>query len=531
MADVVLTGGRVVDGTGAPARTADVVVADGRITEVAPPGRAAATGERVDVTGLAVAPGFIDMHAHSDLAVLADPEHLAKTLQGVTLEVLGQDGLSYAPVTDATLPQLRRQLAGWNGTPGIDHDWRTVGGYLDRIDAGAAVNAAYLVPHGTVRMAVMGGDERPAGPAELDAMRAAVAQGMAEGAVGLSAGLTYTPGMYAGDDEIVELLAPVRAAGGYYCPHHRNYGVRLMESYRACLDIARRAGTPLHLAHCHVNFPMNRGRAPEVLAMIDAAVRDDGLDVSLDTYPYLAAATYLGALLPSRAQAGGTAATLERLRDPAERAAILHEVEVTGSDGNQGVPVDWSVVVITGVGDPALDWAVGASVRDLADRTGRAPGDVFADLLVDDAMATGCLLHVGDEDNVRTIMRHPAHTGGSDGILAGARPHPRGWGTFARYLGTYVRELGVLGLEECVAHLTSGPARRLGLTDRGVIRPGAAADITVFDPATVAAGATYDEPRRPPEGIPHVLVNGRFTVRDGRRTDALPGRSVRPRRA
>ncbi|WP_159944167.1 N-acyl-D-amino-acid deacylase family protein [Nocardiopsis sp. FR6] len=528
--ETVLTGGRVIDGSGGPSRRADLVLRDGRVSHILPPGSARTTGAVVDVDGLAVAPGFVDMHSHSDLAVLADPAHEAKTLQGVTLEVLGQDGLGYAPVTDDTVGELRTQLAGWNGTPDLDHSWRTVGEYLDRVDAGAPVNVAVLVPHGNVRMAVLGGRDRPPTPGELDRMRRIVARGMADGAHGLSTGLTYTPGMYATDDEIVALLEPVRAAGGYYCPHHRNYGSRVVESYQECLEVARRAHVALHLAHCHVNFPRNRGRAPEVLDAIDEATVRYGLDVTLDSYPYQASATYLGAPLPSWAQAGGTAATLERLRDPAVRARVLREIEVEGTDGNHGVPMDWSAIVVTGVADPALSWAVGSSIADLAKERGGEPGELYADLLVDDELRSGCLLRVGNEENIRTIMRHSAHTGGSDGILAGDRPHPRGWGTFPRYLGHYVRELGVLTLEECVRHLTSRPARRLGLSDRGVIQAGAVADLVVFDPDTVADRATYDEPRLAPEGIHHVLLNGEFTVRDGRRTDRLPGRSLRRNR-
>ncbi|MFW6638594.1 N-acyl-D-amino-acid deacylase family protein [Nocardiopsis algeriensis] len=536
--ETVLTGGLVADGSGAPARPADVVLRGPRITHVVPTGdgrSAAGTGggrpaDVVDVTGLVVAPGFIDMHSHSDLAVLADPAHEAKVLQGVTLEVVGQDGLGHAPVTDTTEEELRVRLAGWNGTPDLDTSWRTVGEYLDRVDRGAPVNVASLVPHGNVRMAVLGDDDRPPAEAELDRMREMIARGMAEGAQGLSTGLTYTPGMYATDDEIVELLRPVHAAGGYYCPHHRNYGSRVVESYQECLDIARRAQVSLHLAHCHVNFPQNRGRAPEVLDAIDEATVRHGLDVTLDSYPYTASATYLAAPLPSWAQAGGAAATLERLRDPATRARILREIEHEGTDGNHGIPMDWSSIVVTGTADPALGWAVGSSVADLAARRGREPGDLYADLLVADELRSGCLLQVGNEDNIRTIMRHSSHTAGSDGILAGDKPHPRGWGTFPRYLGHYVRELGVLTLEECVRHLTSRPARRLGLTDRGLLHAGATADLVVFDPDTVAARATYDEPRRTPVGIEHVLVSGEFTVRGGRRTDRLPGRSVRRNR-
>ncbi|WP_017613006.1 N-acyl-D-amino-acid deacylase family protein [Nocardiopsis salina] len=526
--ETVFTGGLVVDGTGAPARHADLVLRDGRIAHVAAPGRTETSGRSVvDVTGLVVAPGFIDMHAHSDLAVLADPDHSAKVAQGVTLEVLGQDGLAYAPVTDATSAELFERLAGWNGSPDLDRDWRGIGEYLDRIDEGAAVNAAVLVPHGNVRAAVVGNEDRPPNRRELDRMRDMVCRGMSDGAHGLSSGLTYTPGMYATDDEIVALLAPVREAGGYYCPHHRNYGSRVVESYQECLDVARNAQVPLHLAHCHVNFRQNRGRAPEVLDAVDEATVRYGLDVTLDSYPYGPSATYLGAPLPSWAQAGGTEMTLERLRDPAVRARILHEIEVEGTDGNHGVPLDWRTIVVTGVTDPALSWTVGSSIADLTQGDGRSPGELYADLLVADRLRSGCLLDVGNEENIRTIMQHGAHTGGSDGILVGARPHPRGWGTFPRYLGHYVRELGILTLEECVRHLTSRPAARLGLSGRGTVQSGAIADLVVFDPDTVAARATFADPRRTPVGIEHVLIGGEFTLRDGRRTGSLPGRSVR----
>ncbi|MET9878664.1 D-aminoacylase [Actinacidiphila glaucinigra] len=514
--DLAIRGATIVDGTGeTPAYRADVRIEDGRITEI---GTVRGARRTLDARGLALAPGFIDMHAHSDLALLTDPAHEAKAAQGVTLEVLGQDGLSYAPVDDRTLGTLRSQLAGWNGDPeGLVYDWRSVGEYLDRLDRGIAVNAAYLVPQGTVRMLAVGWEDRPATPAELDRMRRLVAEGLAQGAVGMSSGLTYTPGMYASDAELTELCRVVAAHGGYYCPHHRSYGAGALEAYAEMIAVTREAGCALHLAHATMNFGVNAGRAPELLALLDEALAA-GADITLDTYPYLPGCTTLAATLPSWATEGGPEAALARLRDDAQAERIRHAMEVEGSDGCHGVPVEWRTLEVSGVREPALAGHVGRRLPDFA--TARR-------LLLEDRLGTTVLQHVGDEENVRAIMRHRVHTGGSDGLLVGDKPHPRAYGTFPHYLGRYVRELGVLGLEECVAHLTGRPAARLGLSDRGLVREGHRADLVLFDPGTVAAGATYEAPRTPPTGIPHVLVDGRFVIEDGRRTDVLAGRSVR----
>ncbi|WP_030693204.1 amidohydrolase family protein [Streptomyces globisporus] len=526
MMDLVFRDAEVVDGSGGDSYRADVGIEDGRIVSIVKEAAAAGcqrpTARRVlDAEGLALAPGFIDMHAHSDLALLRDPDHSAKAAQGVTLEVLGQDGLSYAPVDDRTLAEVRRAIAGWNGgAPGdttVDFDWRTVGEYLDRLDAGIAVNAAYLIPQGTVRMYAMGWEDRPATATELDRMRRLVAEGMEQGAVGMSSGLTYTPGMYAPDSELTELCRVVAEYGGYYCPHHRSYGAGALRAYEEMVTLTREAGCALHLAHATMNFDVNEGRAPELLALLDGAL-DAGADISLDTYPYTPGSTTLLALLPSWAGEGGPDATLERLRDAATAERIRHHLEELGSDGCHGVPVDWHTIEIAGVSDPALAGRVGSRVDDW--RTARR-------LLVDDRLGTTILQHVGHEENVRTIMRHRVHTGGSDGILHGLKPHPRAYGTFPEYLGRYVRELGVLSLEECVAHLTSRPAARLRLPDRGLVREGYVADLVLFDPTTVASGATYETPRTLPVGIPHVLIDGRFVMEDGKRTDVLAGRSIR----
>jgi len=523
MAGLVFLGATVVDGTGTPAYRADVSVRDGRISAIG----AGGAGRAIDADGLVLAPGFIDMHSHSDLQVLAKPDHLAKVSQGVTLEVYGQDGLSYAPVDDTTLAGLRTQLAGWNDDPpGFEWDWRSVGEYLDRLDRGIAVNAAYLLPQGTIRMLAVGWEARRATGPELDRMRALIATGLAEGAMGMSSGLTYTPGMYADTDELVALCAVVGAGGGYYSPHHRSYGAGALEAYAEMVDVSRRSGCPLHLAHATMNFPVNEGCADQLLSLLDNAIAD-GCDISLDSYPYLPGATYLSALLPSWSTEGGMAATLARLSDQDTRERIRVDIEETGSDGCHGVPVDWDAIEINGVRRADNASLVGHSVAASARAQGRAPADLYFDVLISEKLGTSCLMHVGHEDNVQAIMRHPTHTGGSDGLLVGERPHPRAWGTFPRYLAKYVRELGVLGLEDCVAHLTGRAARRLRLTDRGLVREGYAADLVLFDPATVADTATFDEPRQAAAGIPHVLVNGVHVIEDGRHTGALAGHSIR----
>ncbi|MEU4812686.1 D-aminoacylase [Nocardia fluminea] len=518
----------IIDGTGGPRTRGDVRVRDGRIAEIAPPGTVDSDARVVPVQpGSVLAPGFIDMHAHSDLHLLTHPDHFPKITQGVTTEVIGQDGLSYAPIDEAALAVVRKQIAGWNGNPGdFDFSWRTVAQYLDRLDEGITPNAAYLVPQGTLRMLVVGSEQRVASAAEVDRMCALLAEGFEQGAVGMSSGLTYTPGMYADTGELAALCAVVASYGGFYAPHTRSYGAGALEAYAEMIGLAKATGCALHLTHATMNFGVNRGRAPEFLAML-AAARADGCDITLDTYPYLPGSTTLSALLPSWAMSGGPDAALARLDDPVERARITDDVDVNGSDGCHGVTVEWETIQISGVGDDALSDAVGRTVAELATERGIPPVEVFFDLLRGDQLATTILQHVGHEENVRAIMADPGHMGGSDGLLVGARPHPRAWGTFPRYLSRYVRELGVLGLEDCVHHLTGRPAARLRLAERGLVRSGYAADLVVFDPATIHDTATFEHPQQQARGIQHVLVNGEFALENGTATGVRAGRSLR----
>ena len=353
--------------------------------------------------------------------------------------------MSYAPVDEAALSQLRTQLAGWNGDPeGLDWGWHTVGGYLDRIDQGSAVNAAYLVPHGTVRLMCVGNADRPADADELDAMRAMLAAALEQGAVGMSSGLTYTPGMYADADELIALCRVVGEYGGYHGTHHRSYGRGALEAYEEMIHVAEASGCPVHLTHATLNFPTNSGRAPQLLDLVDAAA-GRGVDVTLDTYPYLPAATTLAALLPSWAAVGGPAALAARLRDPAARDA----------DGGRPrtSPDRTAATVCRSTGRPSR--SAGRANRRIRRMVGTvccrgrecgrsACRRVLLRPAAGDDLGTSVLMHIGNEENVRAIMRHSAHLVGSDGLLVGDRPHPRAFGAFARYLGHYVREEGLL---------------------------------------------------------------------------------------
>jgi N-acyl-D-amino-acid deacylase len=529
----VYRGATVVDGTGAERYRADVAVEGARVVAVTPEGARAtlilpAGAIERDALGLVLAPGFIDMHAHSDLALLTGAAHDAKVRQGVTTEVIGQDGLGYAPLDDATAPIVAAQIAGWNGPTSAP--WRTVDDLLGALDETAVSNAAVLVPQGNLRMMVIGHENRRATSEEIDAMAALLAAALDAGAFGMSSGLTYTPGMYADTAELEALCRVVAERGGYWAPHTRSYGGAALEAYREALDIGRRTGCPIHLTHATMNFAPNRGRADELLALIDEAMAD-GVDVTIDTYPYLPGATTLAALLPSRLAEGGDLLQAIAALDDAGREAVRVELEEIGCDGFHGERADWTAIQISGTGDPALAGLVGRTIAEIAASTGRRAVDVVLDTILQDSAATGILMHIGDEANVQAIMRHPRHTGGSDGILIGARPHPRGRGAFARYLGHYVRELGVLTLEEAVRHLSGTPARRLGLdlgdAPRGVIREGATADLVLFDPETVAAGADFETPFEPPTGIVEVLVGGVPVVVDGAVTGETPGQALR----
>jgi N-acyl-D-amino-acid deacylase len=525
MYDLLIINCRILDGTSAPWYWGDVAVQGDRIVEVGQLS-GAASRQVIEAEGRILCPGFIDIHAHSDLQPLAYPLHECKIRQGVTTDVIGHDGLGLAPVTPETASMLRKQLAGWNGDPDVAWDWGTITTYLDRFDKQVAVNVAMFVPHGTVRMAVMGMEDRAPTASELSRMQQMVVQAMREGAVGLSTGLTYAPAMFSEDDEIVELCKVMQPYNGFYAPHHRNYGVHALKGYADSIEIGRQSGVPVHLTHCHLGFSINKGKAPELLALIDQAIEED-VEVTLDSYPYLAGATYLHANLPSWMHEGGTEATLQRLASPDVLKRLQHEMEVTGSDGVHGVPLGWEMIQIGSIladYDSSLE---GLFLPEAAARAGQTTFQFFVELLINTRLSVSCLVHFGNEENVQAMLKHPAYMVCSDGILVGDRPHPRGWGSHVRFLVRYVREFGLLTWEEGVRRMTSAPARRIGAMDRGVIRPGMMADLVLFDPDTLQDRATYDHPKEHPEGVSYVVVNGELVIEEGLPTGATPGRALR----
>jgi N-acyl-D-amino-acid deacylase len=526
--DLVITGGLVLDGTGAPAAPADVAVAGGRIVEIGRLlGVRAARVIRAD--GRIVSPGFIDMHAHDDFNLPVNPLAAEKTRQGVTTLVTGNCGLSPAP-----LGREHRQAvldAVDTLDSGLAYDWPTFGAFLDRMPA-LGLNAATLVGHGTVRAAVLGGEARAPRPGELARMAALVDEAMAAGAFGLSTGLFGPPSGYAAIDEVVALARVAARHGGGYHTHMRDEGVRVTEAVREALEIGARAGCPVQISHLKISSLDRWGRAAELLATI-ADARRRGVRVACDQYPYHASSGGLRHHLPAWVHEGGLPALLGRLREPGSRARLRYDL-VEGM-AKAGVSMRFYRWDLTRVSEsPTRPDYAGLTLAEIGAREARAPVDALLDLLLADGGRTGGIYFHINEDDVRTILRDAHVAIGSDGLYTGrpgqparGRPHPRHFGTFPRVLGRYARDEDVLTLPEAVRKMTSLSADVLGLADRGRIRVGAAADLVVFDPATVADRATFETPHEAPAGIGAVVVNGVPVALDGEPTGATPGRVLR----
>jgi N-acyl-D-amino-acid deacylase len=536
--DIVIGGGTVVDGSGA-AGYAGTVAIEGDRLRVARAGtdeeralREQPAGRTIDATGKVVAPGFIDLHSHSGLMILAEPRHEPKVRQGVTTEVIGVDGNSYAPFErQEDLRAFVVLNGGLDGRPDLGHgvaiDWNTVAAYLGRFDRQVSVNIAYFLGNSALRIAAIGWDDVPAEDHAMDRMRALLREGMAEGAFGLSSGLDYPPGAYATTQELAELSREAARLGGFYHTHVRyGLGDRFLDPFREAIEIGRRGEAPVHITHFYhrLTFP---GTPDQMLQLVDDA-RAAGQDVTFDAYPFEWASTRLLIMLPHWVQEGGPDRLKERLADRAVRQRLREDLTQRGTlfAGAGGL----ADVRIGYLARPEHAGWEGRTLGEILAETGAEPVDLMCDLLLAEDLHVNEVTPGPHTDGIRRFLAHPIGMVGTDSTFVGAKPSPRTYGSFPRILGQFVRDERLLSLEEAIRRMTSAPAARLGLTDRGRLEDGLAADVVVLDPATVRSWATYDEPRRFPDGIEHVIVNGVQVVEDGRHTGATPGRALRHRR-
>jgi N-acyl-D-amino-acid deacylase len=528
--DLVIRNGTIYDGRGGDSFVGDVVIAGDSIVAVGPPGEVRG-GRELDATGLAVTPGFINMLSWANTSLIEDGRSQSDIRQGVTLEVLGE-GRSMGPLNEA----MKQEMVERQRDIKYDVEWTTLDGYLrNLVRRGVSPNVASFMGATTARIHVLGYEDRPPGPDELEQMRDLVRQAMEEGAVGLSSALIYAPACYAAPDELVALAGVVAEYGGLYVSHIRNEARCLFEALDELIDVARKTGVAAEIYHLKVSGQPNWPKLDGAIAKIEAA-RAEGLHITADMYTYPASSTGLDATMPPWVQEGGHRAWVERLRDPAIRARVVKEM-VTPSDEwdstylAAGSPEN---IVLVGFRSDALKPMTGKTLAEVAASRGTSPEQTILDLVVEDDSDVGCVFFTMSEDNVRRQIALPWVSFGSDGASMAAEgvflkssTHPRAYGTFARLLGKYVRDEGVISLQEAIRKLTWLPASNLKLQRRGALRPGFFADVVVLDPATIQDRATFERPHQYATGVAHVFVNGVQVLRDGEHTGALPGRVVR----
>jgi dihydroorotase/N-acyl-D-amino-acid deacylase len=528
--DLLIRDGLVIDGTGHPGFVADVAVKGDRIVRIGKLKNATSARE-IDAAGMVVAPGFIDMLGQSETYLLIDPRAMSKVMMGVTTEITGE-GESIAPINE----RLIKEQEDFNRRYHLTIDWRTLDEYFQRLEKqGSGVNLATFVGATQVREYVLGFDNRPPTSAELEQMKQLVAGAMRDGALGLSTSLQYVPARFAKTGEIVELAKVARQYGGIYATHQRSEANALDESLAEVFQIARRARIPVEIWHLKTAYKKNWGRMPEVLAKIRRA-RAAGLDITADIYPYIAGSTSLSACLPPWALEGGVEKMLARLRDAGIRARLKQEITTDSKEweniylGSGGA----SGVLIGSVINRDLESLQGKRLAQIAEQQGRDPLDALFDLILADHGQTGAIYFMMSENDMRAAMRASfvsfctdSGARANDGPLAGSKSHPRGWGSYPRILGRYVREEHLLTLPQAIHKMTGLPAARVGLRARGLLRQGFFADLTIFDPNHVIDRATFEVPNQHPEGIKFVIVNGQISVDEGRRTPALAGRVLR----
>jgi N-acyl-D-amino-acid deacylase len=524
--DLVIAGGTIVDGTGGPALPGTVLVDGDRMRVVDAdaelPANAAMT---IDATDRIVAPGFIDLHSHGGLVILSEPRHEPKVRQGVTTEIVGVDGNGFAPfANDDDLQAFVRLDSGLDGRPDLDYDWRTTADYLARYDGTVSVNVGTLVGNSVLRINTLGWDDVPADASAIDRMRGILRDAMADGAVGLSSGLDYPPGSYATTEELAALTKTAGELGGFYHTHVRYpLGDRFLDPFKEAIEIGRHAAAPSHITHFY-HRETHPGGPDQLLALVDDA-RADGLDITFDTYPYEWASTRLLIQLPQWVQAGGPTRLKERIAERSTRDTLRQEFAARGPAYTSAA--GWADVRLGGFNRRELLHWESRTVADVMREMGIDAVDAICDLLLLEDLGVSQVTSGPWSRTLPQFVKHPVGMVGTDSTFLGAKPSPRTYGSYPRILGQFVRDEALLSLEEAIRKMTGAAAKRLRLKHRGTIRDGNYADLVVFDPATVRSNATYDEPRRFPTGIDHVVVNGTLVVRDGEHTGATPGRGIR----
>ncbi len=521
MFDLIIKKGLIVDGKGKKAYHADVGIQGEKIKEI---GNLTSSPSRryIDVKGLTVAPGFIDMHSHSDLGFLAPSFTEPKIRQGITTEVVGNCGMSLAPVEKTKLALLKKYLAPFQGgIAGLPWDWESWGDYLNHLQRrGAAVNVVPLIGQGTIRTAVMGFENRPATSPEMKRMKSLLKEAMEQGAFGLSTGLIYPPGVYTPTTELIELCREVNQEGGLYVSHIRNEGYKLIEAIREVIEIGKEASIPVHISHFKVQGKENWGKTKEALELIEK-VRKEGLDITCDQYPYTACSTVLSALLPPWVHQGGVVQLIARLKQPHLRKKIEEEMEANYPGSLKGYS-GWHNVLLSYC-EKHTHWE-GKNIEEAAEEENKSPYELFFDLLIEEEVKTTMIIFAMDKQDIRRILKYPHTMIGTDGLPSKGKPHPRLYGTFPRILSRYVREERIFSLEEAIRKMTALPAGKLNLKGRGLIRKGMYADLVIFSPDKISDQSTYEHPHRYPKGIEYVLVNGGIAVERGNLKKGLFGK-------
>ena len=531
MDSILIKGGMVADGSGAPSAELNVAVKGSRISGLFKPSEASKASMTIDATGMMVCPGFVDIHTHSDLYLLQNPLAESKIRQGVTTELVGNCGGSAAPLIGAA----REVLVDSARDLEVKIDWSSIDEYLLRLyNLRTSVNVATLVGAETLRLCVLGTKDVKADPESLRKMNGLLTESMLQGAFGLSSGLIYAPGCYASTEELISLASTSASLGGIYTSHIRGEGGTLVKAVAEAIRIGREARTTVEISHHKACGKPNWGMINETLKMIERA-RAEGIDVGFDVYPYTASNTSLDSILPPWARDGGKEAILGRLKNQDERRRIAETFSTRSDEFENTVMEDgWENIVVQGLSHGSNRRFENRSVADIAKELGKDPIETAFDLMVEERLNVSAIFHEISEDDVMTVMRHPLACIGSDGMsesaygpLSGSATHPRSYGTFPRVLRRYSIEKGLFPLHEAIMKMTSIPAKRIGLLDRGILAKGMAADVVIFDPLKVRDMATFEDSHRYPEGIVSVLVNGAVTIENGQHTKERAGLVLR----